>query len=74
MNNVVPMPRQCRPTWRSAPKSIFISMGTIITQMSAATGRFTCAHSMLPRCANADGQRWPSSVPATMHNATHRVR
>jgi hypothetical protein len=33
-NSVTPMPRQCCLTWRSAPKSIFSSIGMIISQIS----------------------------------------
>jgi len=48
MNRVTPMPRQCRPTSLSAAKSILISMGMIISQISAATGRLTLAISAAP--------------------------
>ena len=41
MNRVTPMPRQCRRTWCRARKSIFISIGMIITQISSPTGRLT---------------------------------
>ncbi len=43
MPTVVAMPRQCCPTSRKAVGSIFSSMGMIISQTSAATGRLTCA-------------------------------
>jgi hypothetical protein len=36
---VAAMPRQCAETRRSAPKSIYSSIGTIISQTSSATGR-----------------------------------
>ena len=45
MNSVTPMPRQCSVTWCSAPKSIFSSIGMIISQISTATGRLTWATS-----------------------------
>ncbi len=37
MNSVTPMPRQCSVTCRRAVKSIFISIGMIINQISTAT-------------------------------------
>ena len=39
INSVTEIPRQCFVTWPSAPKSIFISIGMIISQISAATGQ-----------------------------------
>jgi hypothetical protein len=48
MNRVTPMPRQCRFTSPSAAKSIFTSIGTIISQISAATGKLTLASSAAP--------------------------
>ena len=48
MNRVTPMPRQCWRTSLSAAKSILISMGTIMSQISAATGRLTLAISAAP--------------------------
>ncbi len=48
MNKVTPMPRQCSRTWPSAAKSILISIGTIISQISTATGRLTRAISAAP--------------------------
>ena len=48
MNKVTPMPRQCSLTWASAAKSIFISIGMIISQISTATGRLTWATSSRP--------------------------
>ena len=73
-NSVTPMPRQCRLTWPSAPKSTFSSIGTIITQISKPTGRLTWATSSWPMAWNAPGANWPSAMPATMHSSTHRVR
>ncbi|MNT42930.1 hypothetical protein D3C72_1793710 [compost metagenome] len=74
MNNVTPMPRQCDFTWPNAAKSIFSSMGMIITQISKPTGRLTCAYSMRPMAWNTSGMICPSAMPTTMHNATQTVR
>ena len=70
MNRVTPMPRQCWPTSRNAAKSILISIGMIISQISAATGRLTLAISAAPMTWKTPGARWPSATPATMHSAT----
>ncbi len=72
--SVTPMPRRCDFTWPSAPKSIFSSIGMIITQISTPTGRFTRATSMAPSAWNAAGKSWPRTMPAPMVSATHRVR
>ena len=72
-NSVTPMPFHWRRTPPSAPKSIFSSIGMIISQISTATGRFTWATCMPPSAAKLPGSRWPSSVPATMHSSTQRV-
>ena len=48
-NRVTPIPRTCSFTWCRAPKSTFTSMGMIMSQISAATGRFTCASSAAPK-------------------------
>ena len=48
MNSVTPMPRQCSRTRTSAAKSILMSIGTIISQINAATGMLTLAISALP--------------------------
>ena len=48
MNSVTPMPRQCSLTWPRAAKSILSSIGTIISQISTATGRLTLAISAPP--------------------------
>src|SRR5512143_4045080 len=72
-NSVTPMPFQCDFTWCRAPKSIFISMGMIITQISRPTGRLTCATFRRPSAWNGAGSNCPSSTPATMHSATHRL-
>ena len=57
MNSVTPTPRQCSRTWPSAPKSIFSSIGMIISQTSPATGRLTRATSALAMVANSPGKR-----------------
>ncbi len=74
MNSVTPTPRQCSLTCPSAPRSIFSSIGTIISQISTATGRFTLAISAAAMAWNRPGTRWPSATPATMHNATQTLR
>ena len=56
-NTVTPMPFQCRFTSPIARKSIFSSIGMIISQISTATGRFTLAISAAPKVANAPGSR-----------------
>ena len=48
MKSVTPMPRQCSLTPDNAAKSIFISIGMIISQISTATGRLTLAISAEP--------------------------
>ena len=73
-SRVTPMPRQCAPTPRKAPKSTFISIGTIISQISTATGRLMLASSIAPSATNARGNRCPSKVPTPMHASTHNVR
>ena len=70
--SVTPIPFQCAFTWCSAPKSILRSIGTIITQMSAPTGRFTFATSRRPMAANAPGNTRPSTMPATMQAPPRR--
>ena len=55
MPTVAAMPRQCAPTWRRAPRSIFSSMGTIISQTSTATGRLTSATVASPMARKAPG-------------------
>ena len=71
---VTAMPRQWRATWPMAPKSTRSSIGTIISQMSRATGMLTCATSRRPRVWKAPGMTAPSAMPATMHSATQSVR
>ncbi|OIQ71182.1 hypothetical protein GALL_472010 [mine drainage metagenome] len=74
MNSVTPTPRQCARTSPSAPKSIFSSIGMIISQTSPATGRLTRAISALAMVANKPGKRCPSATPATMHRVTQSDR
>jgi len=73
-NSVTAMPAFCSRTSCSAPKSIFISIGTIITQISTPTGMLTCATSIAPTACAASGTTNPSAVPAAMHRNTHTVR
>ena len=74
MNSVTPMPRAWALTWPSAAKSIFSSIGVIITQMSSPTGRFTWATSRAPTARKKPGASWPRTMPARMHRPTHAVR
>ncbi len=46
----------------------------IISQMSAATGRLTCATSADAIAANAPGAAAPSAMPTTMHKSTQTDR
>ena len=71
---VVAMPRQCRPTSRSAAGSIFSSIGTIISQTRMATGKLTCATVAAPSAWNGAGTRLPSRMPVMMQSATQSVR
>ena len=74
MNRVTPMPRQCSRTLPMAAKSTLTSMGMIISQISAATGRLTCASSAAPIAWKTAGNQWPRAMPTTMQSATQRVR
>jgi hypothetical protein len=74
MNSVTPMPRQCSLTWCRAPTSIFSSIGTIISQISTATGRLTLATSAEPIAWNGPGHQWPRAMPDTMQSATQSAR
>ena len=74
MKRVTPTPRQCSRTWPNEPKSIFSNIGTIMSQMSAATGRLTLATSAVATAAKKPGMTCPSATPATMQSATQRVR
>jgi hypothetical protein len=71
---VTAMPRHCSATRCSAPKSTLSSIGTIISQISSATGILTSATFMRPSAWKGAGISWPSSTPAMMHSATHSVR
>ncbi|MNC42677.1 hypothetical protein D3C75_914990 [compost metagenome] len=73
-NRVTPMPAFCSRTSCRAAKSIFISMGMIITQISTPTGMLTWATSSAPTPWATAGAYSPSRVPATMHRNTQRVR
>ncbi len=73
-NRVTPMPRACCRTSCRRPKSIFTSIGTIITQISSPTGRFTRANSSPETMPTKPGATCPRPTPAAMHNATHSVR
>ena len=48
MPTVTAMPRHCSATWCNAPKSTLSSIGTIISQISTATGMLTSATFMRP--------------------------
>jgi hypothetical protein len=74
MKRVTPTPRQCSRTFPSAPRSIFSSIGTIISQISSATGMLTCASSAAAIASKGPGIRWPSPIPATMQSATQTLR
>jgi hypothetical protein len=74
MKSVTPTPRQCSRTWPSAPKSILSSIGTIMSQISTATGRLTFATSAPATTLKKPGMTWPSATPATMQSATQSVR
>ena len=72
--SVTPMPLRWPLTWCSAPKSIFSSIGMIITQISRPTGRLTLAISIAPIAWNTPGRNCPSAIPTTMQSATQAVR
>ena len=74
MKTVTPMPRQCSRTCIIDAKSIFSSIGTIMSQIRTATGRLTCATSARPIAWNRSGKIEPRAMPATMQSATQRVR
>ncbi len=73
MNSVMPMPAFWSLISWMVEKSIFISIGTIITQMSRPTGMFTCAYSSRPSAWKAAGNHWPRTMPATMQSTTQRL-
>jgi hypothetical protein len=68
---VAAIPRQWSFTWPSAARSIFSSIGTIISHTSTATGKFTVAE---PSTWNTPGIACPNAIPATMQSATQSVR
>ncbi len=72
--SVTPMPRHWLWTCASAPKSIFSSIGMIMTQISRPTGRLTRATSSLATASNTAGKPRPSAMPSPMHKTTHSVR
>ncbi len=71
---VTAMPRHCSATRCKAPKSTLSSIGTIISQISTATGMLTWATVIRPSIWNGPGISRPSTIPAKMHSATQRVR
>jgi len=74
MPTVTAIPRQCRATVPMAPKSTRSNIGTIISQISTATGRLTLATLRLPNIWKGAGATAPRAIPATMQSATQRVR
>ena len=74
MPTVTAMPRHCSATRCSAPKSTLSSIGTIISQISTATGILTSATVMRPSAWKGPGSSRPSTMPARMQSATQRVR
>ncbi len=74
MKRVTPTPRQCSRTWPSEPKSIFNNIGTIMSQISIATGRLTLATSAAATAPKKPGMTCPSATPTRMQSATHKVR
>ncbi len=75
--SVTKSPAGFRPTLRMAPKSTFIIMGVIISQISAAMGTLI----WLPRPnsrprtrATARGSIRPASTPTTIESATQSER
>ena len=74
MPTVTAIPRHCSATRCSAPKSTLSSIGTIISQISTATGMLTSATVMRPSAWKGAGSRRPRTMPAMMQSATQRVR
>ena len=77
MTSVMTRPRGRRPTFRMAPKSTFIIIGVIISQISTAIGTLIWLPlpNSIPRKAPVNaGTALPSSTPATMHSPTHTLR
>ena len=76
-NKVTSKPRGLCPTRRIDAKSTFIIMGTIMSQISTAMGKFTwlpCPNSMRRNDETRSGIHLPAAIPATMHRPTHTVR
>ena len=74
MPTVTAIPRHCSATRCSAPKSTLSSIGTIISQISMATGMLTSATVMRPSAWKGAGSSLPSTMPTMMHSATQTVR
>jgi hypothetical protein len=75
--SVTKRPRGRRPTLRIAPKSTFITMGVIISQIRMAIGMLIwlpSPNSRRRRPSITAGANPPSATPAIMHRPTHRVR
>ena len=76
-NSVTSSPRGRCPTPRMAPKSTFIIIGTIMSQMRTAIGTLTwlpSPNSMPRSAAVAPGRPLPSTTPPTMASATQSER
>ena len=76
-NSVTSRPRGRFPTSRMAPKSTFIIIGTIISQMRTAIGTLTWLPlpNSIPRSAAVvPGRPLPSATPTSMASATHTDR
>ncbi len=74
---VMKRPRGRRPTWRMAPKSTFIIMGVIISQIRMAMGMLIwlpSANSRLRSASISPGADRPKATPTTMQRPTHRLR
>ena len=67
---VTAMPRQCSATRCSAAKSTLSSIGTIISQISAATGMLTCARVIRPKVLKRPRQQ-PAENDAGDHAQRH---
>jgi hypothetical protein len=75
--SVTSNPRGFCPTSRMAPKSTFIIMGTIMSQISTAIGILTWLSrpNSIPRSTRTRaGVSLPSANPASMHKPTQTVR
>ncbi len=74
MASVTPMPRACCATSPMRAKSIFSSIGMIMSQISTATTRFTSAICRWLMAWNTPGISLPRLMPTTMQPNTHHVR